>query len=99
MSKIIKKVENRDLAHIVKVGEKYYYVDSTFFYSYYETMAFEYDIEEDEVSDWNDEYCERYFSEKEMKKRHNEIINHLEDYLDKQEVEENESIEIEDKSE
>lgn len=83
MSEIIKKVEERELAHVVKVGEKYYYVDSVLSSLGYETAVFEYDIKKNDVSNWEaDVYRIICKTEEEMEQRHNEIINHLENHLD-----------------
>ena len=80
MSKIIKRVAERDLAHIVKTNiNKYYYVDSAdTFDRRFETMAFEYDIEKDEGSDWGEVYVEWHDSQEEMETKHYWICYHLE---------------------
>jgi hypothetical protein len=81
MSTIIKPIEDRELAHIVKTNTgNYYYVDSAdTFDQGFETMAFEYDIESDEVTSWVEVYVERYDSEEEMETRHKEICLNLEE--------------------
>ena len=81
MSEIIRKVEDREMAHIVKIQDKFYYIDSVdSFDCGYETMAFECD-KEGEVSDWGDLYCARYQSFASMKSGHDEICENLENYL------------------
>lgn len=82
MSEVIKTVEDRELAHIVKTNDnKFYYVDSAYTFDCgYETMAFTAN-ESGEVTCWNDLYCEHYGTHKAMETRHNHIITHLEEVL------------------
>ena len=93
MSKVIKQLEDRDLAHIVELDGELYYIDSAdTFDQGYETMVFaagryqddeDYsDYESDDLDiNWKDLYCERYSSEEAMEIKHKYIINHLEEFL------------------
>lgn len=93
MSKVIAKVEDRDLAHIVELDGNLYYIDSVDTFDHgYETMVFaagRYQDDEDysdyESGDldinWMDLYCEWYSTEEAMEIKHNYIINHLEEFL------------------
>lgn len=85
MSKIVKKTGYRELSHVVQTDDgQYFMVDSNnTFDCGYETMVFEWNIEEDGVDNWIEKYCERYESEKDMENRHKEICKHLEECLDK----------------
>ena len=82
MSQIIRRMEERDLGHIVEVDNQYYYVDSTETIDLgYETMVFECD-ERGEVENWaNSLYVEWHINEESMVDRHNYICEHLEEYL------------------
>lgn len=81
MSKIIKERVGRVLSHFVELNGKIYYIDSVDTSDEgLETMAFLCDGNY-QVADWNCLYCERYPTEEEMKTRHFEICNNLEDYL------------------
>ena len=82
MSGNIVKVRDRFCANIVRCGNVYYYVDTAYtFDAVWETMVFLYDEKEKAVADWTDRYVERYSTEKNALKRHDEICNNLEKYL------------------
>lgn len=82
MSKVVKRIEERDLCHIVKIEDQYYYVDSVDTIDLgYETMVFECD-ERGEVPNWADSlYVEWHINEGTMEDRHKYICEHLEEYL------------------
>ena len=82
MSNLIRRMEERDLCHIVKANDKYYYIDSADTIDLgYETMVFECD-ERGEVDNWaNSVYVEWHINEESMEDRHNYICEHLEEYL------------------
>ena len=82
MSKVIRKVEGRQLAHIVQTDDKkFHYVDSNnTFDCGYETMSFSCDKTGEKIK-WGGEYTEHHYSHESMKKRHDYIINHLEEVL------------------
>ena len=85
MSKILKETGYRELSHIVECKGKKYFVDSNnTFDGGYETMVFN-TIGEDEEVDWEDLYAEWYDSYEEMKQKHYEICNNLENYIDNEE--------------
>ena len=87
MSNVIREVNDRDMAHIVEVGNEYFYVDSVdAFDTGFETMVFGMGIlpgegEEAEAIDWSDLYCEYYSSYEAMEIKHKYIINNLEEFL------------------
>lgn len=82
MSKVVSKLEERQMANVVNVLDCFYYVDSADTFDFgYETMAFKSD-KDGNVSDWGDLYCRRYASEEEMKIGHDEICSNLEEYID-----------------
>lgn len=88
MSKVITKVDGRDLAHIVEQDGQYYYVDSALtFDNGYETMIFRAEPDEDgpfngfKVDAWADLYCERYLSPEHMVTRHAQIIEAIAVYV------------------
>lgn len=86
MSKVIEKLSDRDMGHIVKVDDAYFYVDSADTFDHgFETMVFEvdhYDKKEKEYDiDWSGIYCEHYNSYVGMETRHKYIIEHLEEIL------------------
>jgi len=81
MSKIIKETGMRELSHIVKSNNKYYFVDSNNTFDFgYETMVFSCD-ENGENIDYSDLYTGWYDTEEEMRKIHYKICNELENYL------------------
>ena len=82
MSTVVREVKGRDLGHIVRLNNgNHCYVDSNnTFDCGYETMVFACD-ESGRNIDWSDLYCEHYRSYADMKKRHEYIINHLEEVL------------------
>ena len=90
MSEVIKEVKDRDLAHIVKLGDEFYYVDSADTFDMgFETMVFSVVIDDGEEDiNWTDLYCERYSSENAMEIKHKYIIEHLEEFLPKERKEE-----------
>ena len=81
-SKIVRRVEVRDLCHIVKVEDKYYYIDSVETFDLgFETMVFECD-ELGAVEDWgNPVYVEWHIDESRMELRHSNICKNLAEYL------------------
>lgn len=82
MSIVVKKIDQRDLAHVVKVEDDYYYIDSANTWDKgFETMAFWCDSE-GKVTSWRDVACEHYATAEEMEKGHMHMIEHLEDYLE-----------------
>ena len=88
MSKVITKVDGRDLAHIVELDGHHYYIDSALTFDCgYETMIFRAIPSKDgefngfKVVDWGELYCERYLSEERMKTRHAQIIEEIEVYV------------------
>lgn len=81
MSKLIKKLHNRNLGHIVKhENGNYYYIDSAnTFDRGYETMVFKCEKEEDNFRvDFRDLYTVWYQDYSEMKRHHMWLIKHLE---------------------
>lgn len=81
MSVIVKPTGYRALSDVVMTDDgNYYLVSSTQIGYEFETMVFEWNLEDDDVDDWM-EYCERHESEKDMENRHNEICKHLEECL------------------
>lgn len=85
MSKIIKHSgEDVPLSHFVQTSDrKYWYVDSRYTEGRsYETMVFAAN-KKLEVTNWASRYTKRYPSESEMEREHNEVINNLEEYIDK----------------
>jgi hypothetical protein len=82
MSKLIRRMEDRDLCHIAKVGDKFYYIDSADTIDLgYETMIFECN-ERGEVENWADSlYVEGHIDEASMLDRHKYIISHVEEYI------------------
>lgn len=84
MSKVVRAVSDRDMAHVVEMENEYYYVDSANTFDVgFETMVFKMEITPmgDEEIDWTDLYCEHYSSYKAMEIEHNYIINHLEEFI------------------
>ena len=84
MSKVIEKVYDRGLAHVVELNDELYYIDSTdIFDAGFETMVFAAERQPDGELDinWTDLYCERYSTVGAMEIKHNYIINHLEEFL------------------
>ena len=88
MSEILEKKIRKDnfstnITHIVQTDKGTYYVDSVYIptTNLYETMIFNYDSVEQEVLNWREIYCETYHNFEEMKKRHTEIVNKLEEYV------------------
>ena len=87
MSKVVKEHPYRVLSHIVECNNELYYVDSTdTFDAGYETMVFDYDgvidgdVNEEDIC-WSGVYTEHYYSYEDMEKRHNYLIEHLEEVL------------------
>ncbi len=82
MSELIRRMEDRDLCHIVRVGDKFYLVDSAETIDLgYETMVFKCS-ECGVVEDWaNSLYVEWHVTEESMIDRHKHIINNLNEYL------------------
>ena len=82
MSSIIMNADTRrELSHMVKANNKFYYVDSTYTLDCgYETMAFDCD-ETGEIIDFRGVYTERYGTKTDMIKGHDRICNNLEDYI------------------
>jgi len=81
MSKIIKETGMRELSHIVKSNNKYYFVDSNnTFDAGYETMIFSCD-ENGENIDYSDLYAGWYDTEEEMRETHYKVCSELENYL------------------
>lgn len=79
MSKIIKETGMRDLSHIVKSNNKYYFVDSNDTFDVgFETMVFLCD-ENGENINWSDLFAKRYNTEEEMRESHYKICNYLEE--------------------
>lgn len=81
MSEIIKKADSdRELSHIIRTDSgNYFYIDSNnTFDAGYETMAFAYDMENDEVDSWADLYVKHYKSYEKMKKGHFYVCTHFE---------------------
>ena len=69
------------LSHIVKVNNKFYYVDSTYTLDHgYETMAFDCD-ETGDITDFRGVYTERYGTKTDMDKGHDRICNNLDGYI------------------
>lgn len=84
MSKVIKKLSNRDMGHIVKVDDAYFYVDSADTFDHgFETMVFKAEPRDNGryAVDWDDIYCEHHNSYVGMEERHKYIIEHLEEIL------------------
>ena len=84
MSRVVKTVSDRDMAHIVEMENEYYYVDSTDTFDMgFETMVFKMEITPmgDEEINWSELYCECYSSYEVMEAKHNYIINHLEEFV------------------
>lgn len=84
MSKVIEKVYDRSLAHVVELNDKLYYIDSDDTFDHgFETMVFAAERQPDgELDiDWSDLYCARYSTAEAMEIKHNYIINHLEEFL------------------
>lgn len=84
MSKVIEKLSDRDMAHIVKANNNYFYVDSADTFDHgFETMVFKAEPRDNGryAVDWADLYCEYYNSYAEMEVRHKYIIEHLEEIL------------------
>lgn len=93
MSDIIRQVNTRYLAHIVRtVDGKYYYVDTAETYDRgWETMVFPWNEEAQEVCDWGDLYAREYRTSWEAKALHGIICRELESHLEEgtdEEVEE-----------
>ena len=86
MSKVVKVNPNRDLSHIVECNNKLYYVDSNYTLDKgYETMAFKYNGDPNNVRhkdiDWLGVHSQWHCSYEDMEKRHNYLIEHLEEVL------------------
>lgn len=86
MSKVIEKLSDRDMGHIVKANNNYFYVDSADTFDHgLETMVFAVNDYDENIGkyrvDWSDLYCEYYNSYAEMEVRHKYIIEHLEEIL------------------
>ena len=84
MSKLIRRVEERDLTHIVKVEDKYYSIESEDTIDLgYETKVFECDEygEIESLKILTPLYTEWHINEESMEDRHNYICEHLEEYL------------------
>ena len=83
MSEIVKKLGESGLSNVIKTQDNdYYFVDSCLTYDAgYETMAFIWDKENEEVYSWNDIYAEHYSTEKQMEKGHKRICLNFEQYL------------------
>ena len=84
MSEIVKHANSgRELSHIVKTDTGvYYYVDSNDTPDAgYETMAFLYDEEKDEVAYWSESYAAWYKTYEQMEEGHFYACNHLEEML------------------
>ena len=82
MSSIIMNADTRrELSHMVKANNKFYYVDSTYTLDCgYETMAFDCD-ETGYITDWCGVYTGRYLTKTDMVKGHDRICNNLEGYI------------------
>lgn len=84
MSKVIKKMPNRPCAHIVQAFDEnhFYYVDSNeTFDAGFETMAFPYDIEKNEVQSWNDVAVAHYANLVDMLLGHISFCEELEEHI------------------
>lgn len=84
MSKVVKRVEDRDMAHVVEAENEHYYVDSAdTFDCGFETMVFSMETESngEEEIDWSGLYCENHSSYCDMENRHKYIIEHLEEFV------------------
>lgn len=90
MSEVIKKCNHRELAHLVKANDKFYYIDSTHtFDNGYETMVF--GVETDNIDnfdtdsdvDWSGVFSQTYQNEAIMEMKHLYMIKNLEEFLGK----------------
>lgn len=82
MSKVVKRIEERDLCHIVKVDNQHYNIDTVDNVDGgYDTAVFKCD-ERGEIENWAySVYVEYHIDEASMTDRHKYICEHLEEYL------------------